>query len=235
VLHVEQTADRCIKCNICNTVCPVSAVTDLFPGPKYEGPQGQRFRAGIDSDDSPDKSLDYCSACGLCTQACPEGVMVAEINQIARSRLVDDRGGLNLRDQVISRPSLMGAMARPVAPIANVVMAARPVRVLVEKAMGVHRGAAMPKFSAMTFRSWARSHRAPADATHTVAYFHGCAAQEFEPEVGAAVVRVLERNGARVTFPKQGCCGCPTATSTPAAATPAGWSGGCAARPTTPG
>ena len=108
VLHVEQTADHCIKCNICNTVCPVSAVTDLFPGPKYEGPQGQRFRAGIDTGESPDKSLDYCSACGLCTQACPEGVMVAEINQVARSRLVADRGGLNLRDQVISRPSLMG-------------------------------------------------------------------------------------------------------------------------------
>jgi glycerol-3-phosphate dehydrogenase subunit C len=136
-------------------------------------------------------------------------VMVAEINQIARSRLVADRGGLRVRDQIISRPSLMGAMARPVAPIANAVMAARPVRVLVEKAIGVHRGAAMPKFSAMTFRSWARSHRAPAGTTRTVAYFHGCAVQEFEPEVGAAVVRVLERNGIRVTFPKQGCCGLP--------------------------
>ncbi len=215
MLHVEQTADHCIKCNICNTVCPVSAVTDLFPGPKYEGPQGQRFRAGIDAGSapeaggSPDHSLDYCSACGLCTQACPEGVMVAEINQIARSHLVAARGGLNLRDRIISRPSLMGLMARPVAPIANVVMAARPVRVLVEKTIGVHRGAAMPRFSAMTLRSWARSHKPPADATRSVAYFHGCAAQEFEPEVGAAVVRVLERNGARVTFPKQGCCGLP--------------------------
>ena len=73
----------------------------------------------------------------------------------------------------------------------------------------VHRGAAMPRFSAMTFRSWARSHKAPPGTTRTVAYFHGCAAQEFEPEVGAAVVRVLERNGARVTFPRQGCCGLP--------------------------
>jgi glycerol-3-phosphate dehydrogenase subunit C len=209
VLHVEQTADHCIKCNVCNTVCPVSAVTDLFPGPKYEGPQGQRFRAGIDTGESPDHSLDYCSACGLCTQACPEGVMVAEINQVARSRLVADRGGLGLRDQLISRPSLMGRMARPVAPLANRVMAARPVRVLVEKTIGVHRGAAMPRFSTMTFRSWARSHKAPAGATRTVAYFHGCAVQEFEPEVGAAVVRVLERNGARVTFPNQGCCGLP--------------------------
>jgi glycerol-3-phosphate dehydrogenase subunit C len=209
VLHVEQTADRCIKCNVCNTVCPVSAVTDLFPGPKYEGPQGQRFRAGVDTGSSPDHSLDYCSACGLCTQACPEGVMVAEINQVARSRLVDARGGLNLRDHVISRPALMARMARPVAPLANRVMAARPVRVLVEKAIGVHRGAAMPRFSAMTLRSWARSHRAPAGTTRTVAFFHGCAAQGFEPEVGTAVVRVLERNGVRVTFPRQGCCGLP--------------------------
>jgi glycerol-3-phosphate dehydrogenase subunit C len=210
VLHVEQTADRCIKCNVCNTVCPVSAVTDLFPGPKYEGPQGQRFRAGIDTGDSPDQSLDYCSGCGLCTQACPEGVMIAEINQVAREKLVTAGGGLGLRDKLVSRPSLMGRLARPVAPLANTLMAARPVRVAVEKAIGVHRAAAMPRFSGTTFRSWARRHRPPADAKGaTVAYFHGCAVQEFEPEVGAAVVRVLERNRVRVTFPRQGCCGLP--------------------------
>ena len=209
MLHVEQTADRCIKCNVCNTVCPVSAVTDLFPGPKYEGPQGQRFRAGIDTGDSPDRSLDYCSGCGLCTQACPEGVMVAEINQVARERLVTARGGLGLRDKLISRPSLMGRLARPVAPLANLLMAARPVRLAVEKAIGVHRAAAMPRFSGTTFRSWARRHRPRGDATRTVAYFHGCAVQEFEPEMGAAVVRVLERNRVRVTFPRQACCGLP--------------------------
>jgi glycerol-3-phosphate dehydrogenase subunit C len=209
VLHVEQTADRCIKCNVCNTVCPVSAVTDLFPGPKYEGPQGQRFRAGIDTGESPDHSLDYCSGCGLCTQACPEGVLVAEINQVARERLVTARGGLGLRDNLISRPSLMGMLARPVAPIANLMLAATPVRVLVEKAIGVHRGAAMPRFSGISFRSWARRHRPPADTTRTVAYFHGCAVEEFEPEMGAAVVRVLERNRVRVTFPRQACCGLP--------------------------
>ena len=209
MLHVEQTADRCIKCNVCNTVCPVSAVTDLFPGPKYEGPQGQRFRAGIDTGDSPDRSLDYCSGCGLCTQACPEGVLIAEINQVARSRLVDDRGGLALRENLISRPPLMGRLARPVAPLANLLMASRPFRVAVEKTIRVHRDAPMPRFSSTSFRSWARRHRPPATTTRSVAYFHGCAVQEFEPEMGAAVVRVLERNRVRVTFPRQGCCGLP--------------------------
>jgi glycerol-3-phosphate dehydrogenase subunit C len=208
VLPVEQSADRCIKCNVCNTVCPVSAVTDLFPGPKYEGPQGQRFRAGLD-DGSPDASLDWCSGCGLCTQACPEGVMIAEINTVARSRLVGDRGGLRLRDQLISRPRLLGRLSRPVAPLANAVMASRLARRVIERTLGVHRDAPMPRFSPVGFRSWARRRPRPKDAMRTVAYFHGCAAEEFEPAVGAAVVRVLERNRMAVTYPSQGCCGLP--------------------------
>ncbi len=32
---VGLSADACLKCNVCNTVCPVARVTDLFPGPKY--------------------------------------------------------------------------------------------------------------------------------------------------------------------------------------------------------
>jgi glycerol-3-phosphate dehydrogenase subunit C len=208
-LHVQQSADNCIKCNICNTVCPVSAVTDLFPGPKYEGPQGQRFRAGIDTGHSPDVSLDYCSGCGLCTQACPEGVLVAEINSVARTQIVADRGGLSLGDQLVCRPPLMGAVLGPVAPLANLLMRNRLFRRVLQATLGVHADAAMPRFAPVTFRSWARRHRPPATTERTVAYFHGCATQHFEPEVGAALTRVLERNHTRVTFPEQGCCGLP--------------------------
>ncbi len=43
-MTIENSLDQCIKCNICTTACPVSAVTDLFPGPKYAGPQAGRFR-----------------------------------------------------------------------------------------------------------------------------------------------------------------------------------------------
>ena len=43
-LSVGATLDECIKCNICTSYCPVAAVTDKFPGPKYVGPQAQRFR-----------------------------------------------------------------------------------------------------------------------------------------------------------------------------------------------
>lgn len=43
----------------------------------------------------------------------------------------------------------------------------------------------------------------------TVAYFSGCAANYVDPDVGRAVVQVLERNGILVTYPEQRCCGMP--------------------------
>ena len=79
--EVTRSADRCIKCNVCNTACPVLPVTDLFPGPKYCGPQAERFRAG----ETVEEWVDYCSGCGACTRACPSGVKVAELNARARA------------------------------------------------------------------------------------------------------------------------------------------------------
>ena len=69
--------DHCVKCTICETHCPVAAVTPKFTGPKFVGPQAERFRHG----ESVDHSLDYCSSCGACTLACPQGVKIAELNK----------------------------------------------------------------------------------------------------------------------------------------------------------
>ena len=41
---LRESLDHCVKCTICETVCPVSNVTPLFPGPKYAGPQAERYR-----------------------------------------------------------------------------------------------------------------------------------------------------------------------------------------------
>jgi len=90
------SADECLKCNVCTTVCPVARVTDLFPGPKYVGPQSQRFRLGselapgsgvLSVVQSPDRSVDYCSGCGFCSTACPADVKIAEMNNRARAAL----------------------------------------------------------------------------------------------------------------------------------------------------
>src|SRR5919109_4775049 len=114
-LLMRESLDHCVKCTICETFCPVSNVTPLFPGPKYAGPQSERFRV---QDLSVDASLDYCSGCGVCTQVCPQGVKIAEINSQARSAL-KERDGVPLRDRLIARPALMGRAGIPLSGLAN--------------------------------------------------------------------------------------------------------------------
>ncbi len=42
-----------------------------------------------------------------------------------------------------------------------------------------------------------------------VAYYHGCFANYYYPEIGKELIRVLEHNGIQVTVPEQKCCGLP--------------------------
>lgn len=208
---IRGSLDHCVKCTICEQFCPVSNVTPLFPGPKYVGPQAERFRQGRVAAEqgtvSPDASLDYCSGCGVCTQVCPQGVKIAEINARARAQL-KRRTGVPLRDRIIARPSVMGRAGTPVAPLANWTLRSRLVRRLLERTLRVHRDAPMPRLAGRTFQRWARAHRPPV-AEKAVVYFHGCSTNYFEPGLGEMTVAVLEHNGYRVIVPRQGCCGLP--------------------------
>jgi len=199
--------DHCVKCTICETFCPVSNVTPLFPGPKYVGPQAERYRTP--DEPSPDDSLDYCSGCGICTQVCPQGVHIAEINTQARAEL-RKRTGVKFRDKVIARNTVGARLARPVAPLANWSLANPTIRLLTQRVLGLHHQAALPKFASRTFQKWARSHPQPAGASRRVAYFHGCGANHYETRLGEMAVEVLEHNGFAVDVPRgQDCCGLP--------------------------
>ena len=133
-------------------------VTDLFPGPKYVGPQAQRFRDP--GAPSPDHSLDYCSGCGVCTLVCPHGVKVMEINTAAKAEL---RTAAVPREpaqpQVVAQHAfgyneVLGQVGGWVAPLANAVMGFRPVRMLMEKTFGIDRHAPFPTFHFRKFRGW---------------------------------------------------------------------------------
>ena len=204
-LLMRESLDHCVKCTICETFCPVSNVTPLFPGPKYAGPQSERFR--VADEPSPDASLDYCSGCGICTQVCPQGVHIAEINTQARAKL-REKTGHKLRDRVIARPTLTGRLGTPAAPVANWSLSNPAFRLLVEKTIGIHRRAPVPKFAGRTFQRWARKHTSP-PAERKVAFFHGCGTNYYEPRLGEMTVELLEHNGIAVEVPKQDCCGLP--------------------------
>lgn len=206
---VELTLDRCIKCNICVTACPVTAVTDLFPGPKYEGPQAGRFRHA--GQPTPDASVDYCNGCRVCNMVCPTGVKIAEINGRARHDIVQAGDvGLQkrLRNNLVARPELMGKFGQPVAPLANWALHSGFGRFFAKLLLQIAPNAPLPTFSRERFSKWAKK-RNSLTSTRKVVYFHGCSTEYFEARVGKAAVQVLEANGFEVLIPPQNCCGLP--------------------------
>jgi glycerol-3-phosphate dehydrogenase subunit C len=215
------SADDCLKCNVCNSVCPVARVTDLFPGPKYVGPQAQRFRLGPTQSPgaasyqalpTPDRTVDYCSGCGFCSNACPADVKIAEMNNRARAAMRSGRRP-RLRDWLLGQTDLTGRLGVLTSPIANWSLHNRLFRWLIDRIVGIDRRAPLPRFAGRTFR-WGLRGRRQVDRTtvgpdRAVVYFHGCAANYYEPHVGEAAVAVLERNGFEVIVPPQVCCGLP--------------------------
>jgi glycerol-3-phosphate dehydrogenase subunit C len=210
-LDLDETAlsaERCTKCNICNTACPVLPVTDLFPGPKYCGPQSQRFRPG----DPVERWVDYCSGCGACSRACPSGVQVAELNTRARAHAYQATGlplRLRARNQLLSRSELLGRLGSVASPVANLALRLRPGRVVADRLLGVHRDAPLPSFAQGSFRRRFRRLPQPERPRRRVAYFQGCTTEYYEHWVGEAAVRVLARAGVGVDLPPQRCCGLP--------------------------
>ena len=196
--------DHCVKCTICEQNCPVAGVTILFSGPKFVGPQAERFRDGA----SVDHSVDYCSSCGTCTVVCPQGVKVAEINSLARAVMKAEHG-VPVRDRLITQTTLMGKAMTPVAPIANAVLGNGLARKAMQAVVGVHADAPMPTAHTQTLRGWLK--KRPARSTPatrgSVVFFHGCAGGYFEAEAARCAIEVLEHLGYGVLVPDQGCCG----------------------------
>lgn len=208
---VEATLDYCIKCNICVTACPVSAVTDVFPGPKYEGPQAARFRHA--SQAAPDHSVDYCSGCRVCNEVCPTGVRIAEINARARAKMVADgavKGRSRLRNNVVARPLLLARLGAPVKGLVNALFRFGLARWVAEKLLGIHRDAPLPMYArGPRFRRWLAKRGARPVTGSEVVYYPGCATEHYETRVGRTAVRVLEALGFDVIVPEPLCCGLP--------------------------
>ncbi len=205
------TADQCVKCNICTIACPVLEVSDSFLGPKAVGPQAERFRHPRLP--IPDATVSLCSGCGTCSRVCPHGVAIAEMNAQAKARLVE-QNGVPLRDHLIARPQMLGQLARPIPSFANWLIQSRVMRRILHIGLGIHQQASLPQFTQKTLRQRERERlmRNPPenpDQGDWVAYFHGCSTDHYEADLGAKVIKVLEKLSCRVLIPPQICCGLP--------------------------
>lgn len=123
------------------------------------------------------------------------------------------------RDKILSSTDLVGNLAGipVVAEVVNAVNSSEFGRNLLQKALGVHKDAPIPKYHSKTYRKRhnGRAHPAleakPAGNTKgRVVLFTTCYGNRNEPELGDDLTAVFEHNGVPVTLLKQeSCCGMP--------------------------
>lgn len=212
--EVERVFDICHGCRLCFNLCP--SFPTLFDAvDRYDGDVRQMTRAENDA------VVDDCFQCKLCYVKCPYTADDGHEFDLDFPRLLlrynaqrAKREGVAFRERFLGDPMRTGKLASAVAPLANVANRTKAHRVLMEKAMGIHRDKQLPDFHRETFEAWRKKNpslpRSEAPATgEEVVLFHTCFVNFNNPGVGKDAIEVLERNGVRVHTPKQGCCGMP--------------------------
>ena len=108
-----------------------------------------------------------------------------------------------------------GAMAVPVSPIVNWASSSKPVRAVMDGALGIDAKATLPKFAGRTFVSAANREpvtvntAAPAHGKRKAALYATCFVNYTKPETGMAARDVLAHIGVETKVAYPGCCGMP--------------------------
>src|SRR5882724_10039723 len=100
-----------------------------------------------------DAALSNCLSCKGCTPECPSNVNLALLKAemlYARWR----RDGLPLRERVLSRVDLLGKIGCTMAALANAILDFKPLRALMETALGISAKRSLPHYARHRFDKW---------------------------------------------------------------------------------
>lgn len=215
---------RCIRCGACSNICPSFGVVGghVF-GYIYSGAIGlvnTPFHHGIEADAGP-QSL--CVSCNACQTVCPVDIPLPRQILDARAWAVREEGtpiveraGL----ETWSMPRLARAALRAGSVLQRPVQRGKFVRPPLMPKLTSWR--TLPAVADRPFRDrWptAEPERLPGPLGTTlqgitIGFFVQCLTDWLYPEMGIAIVDVLQALGATVVFPRaQHCCGLPALDS----------------------
>jgi glycerol-3-phosphate dehydrogenase subunit C len=170
------------------------------------------------------KVVDHCYLCDLCfLTKCPY-VPPHEWDLdfphvMLRAKAVKYRkGDIKTRDRLLTSTDTVGKLAGipVVVQTVNALNQNKLGRNILDKTLGVHPGATLPKYHSKTLRKRLGDHQSKLEAEPTdqtsgkVAMFATCYGNYNEPHLGEDLLAVFEHNGIPVTLAnKETCCGMP--------------------------
>jgi FAD/FMN-containing dehydrogenase/Fe-S oxidoreductase len=179
-----------------------------------------------------DAALSNCLSCKGCTPECPSNVNLALLKaELTYARI--QRDGLPLRERILSNVDLLGKIGCAMPSLANRILNYRPIRIAMEKTIGLSARRSLPHYaserfdrwfakhavagvrdlgrpSVVTARCYSDTHRAPPQKRGPVILWDDTFVRYHEPHIGIAAVKVLEALGFEVSLVKnRRCCGRP--------------------------
>ncbi len=225
---------RCIRCAACANICPpYQQVGGHAFGHIYSGAIGlvvTPFHHGIEAGAGP-QSL--CVSCNACETVCPVEIPLPSLILDVRQRTMEAKGLPWIKKVVfglMARPRLFG-LAMRLASIGQLPITwggkyVRTRRFGILKKLPFTRSMAelaswrsLPALAVRPLRDRVKaSHKSYSQESQglkiTVCYFAGCMTDRLYPEMGEAVIKVLESLGVHIAFPlAQNCCGLPALNS----------------------
>jgi glycolate oxidase iron-sulfur subunit len=209
---VKDDLYKCLKCAMCQHVCPTFKVTRM----ERHAPRGrvQMVKKYLEGDLSITKSLQEaltsCILCEACAHACPSGVRLNRVFENMRTDLhekLEPKFAKKMIMAALRNPMLMRLGAKMGLIGQQVFLFPLNLRWKIGN-IPLNR---LPRFNEVPFRQ--RSGEVvPARGKRQgrVLYFTGCATELIYGDVGTAVVAVLTHLGIEVVIPRdQVCCSVP--------------------------
>jgi FAD/FMN-containing dehydrogenase/Fe-S oxidoreductase len=212
-------ADRCMNIGACRktdtgVMCPSYMATR-----REEDSTRGRANALVKALSEPDPAkalgderlhevLDLCLMCKACKSECPLGVDMATLKSETLSHH-HDAHGVPLRSRVFGRIRTLNRLGSATAPLSNLPGRIRPVRLLMDRLLGIAPARPLPSFTRHNLVRWFRRHgsQRPAAEQGEVTFLADSFTTFTEPEIGRAAIELLEQAGWRVRLEAGGCCG----------------------------
>lgn len=216
---LEEMAQKCVRCGICQSVCPVFAELQR-ENAVARGKVSlirKRLQGELEWSHLLSTYVLQCLGCGACSENCPNGVKADEVVLAARAFLVEERG-LSLPKWVVFRTILRSPfLIRKLLGTSSLLSGFLFKKIPEESGLRLRfslpyldKERWIPPIANPFFLDRLDEKRGLPGTNEKVGLFVGCTIQYLFPSIGEGALRLLARSGYGAEVPRdQACCGLP--------------------------
>lgn len=204
---------QCIRCASCLNVCPVFRLIGghVF-GKVYTGGIGTILTAWTEGLKASKDIQGLCIQCGNCVRVCPGKIDIPELILEIRKRLAKEEG-LNFKTKaiysIVNNRKLFHSILRAASKLQKPFEKQGFIRHLPFFLSELTTERSLPAIADVPFRDRFKKIKQP-ESDKKAIFFAGCLIDFAYPEIGEALVKLLNAADMEVLFPEeQTCCGAP--------------------------